>query len=123
MRLPCWRQSSYDAWDTTTGVIDGAFSFLVLVPFFLIVVPLATFVAELPVAFVRGLLSPDGWIEATTWYPSRVTIVWRVSDRRTLPEFLATITDRLARGYDELEFEGVELVEMTEPLGFRDIVA
>lgn len=122
-RLPAWRQNDFDPWDYTTGVLDGLLAFLVLLPFFMIILPFATFVAELPIAVARGLFTSPRWVEAVTWYPQTIRITWRIADRRKLAEAYDRILQQLVRGYDQLEVEGAKIVEMTEPLGIRDLSA
>lgn len=119
-RLPPWRENGFDPWNHTTGVLDGLFSFLVLLPVFMVIVPLATWIAELPVAFVRGAVSREGWIEAVTTYPQEIKIIWRVADRRHLPESFERVTQALAQGYDAPTFDGVAIVAMTPPAALQD---
>jgi hypothetical protein len=120
-RLPPWRQNNFDPWNYTTGILDGLFAFLILLPFFLIIVPVAAFLAEFPVAVARGLFSADGWIEAVCWYPQTLRIRWHIEDRHRLGESVDHVTQQLARGYDGLTFGGAEIVEITPPAGLNDL--
>jgi hypothetical protein len=121
IRLPPWRDNGFDPWDYARGPLDGLFAFLVLLPVFMVVVPLAVFVAELPIALVRGLFGSYGWIEAVTWHPQTMKITWRIDDRRDLREIFDRIAARLAEGYEGMEFEGACIVGMTPPAGLKDL--
>jgi hypothetical protein len=100
---------------------DGLVAFLVLLPLFVVIVPVIRFAVELPFALVRGLLSSHGWIEAVCWWPQTLRITWRIDDRRKLGDAFARITSALARGYEGRECEGVRIVAMTPPAGLRDL--
>lgn len=121
LRLPPWRENDFDPWNYTTGVLDGLFAFLVLLPVFMVIVPLATWIAELPVALVRGVFARNGWVEAVTTYPEAIKITWRVDDRTHLAATFERIAQTLAQGYDGLTFEGVAIVAMTPPAGLSDL--
>jgi hypothetical protein len=112
-RLPPWRQNSYSPeFDLS---IVSVFEYLVLLPIAVVVVPIAVFVAELPISLVRGVFGRGRWIEAVCWYPQTMRIVWRVDDRRKLRASFERLRGQLAQGYTGLEFEGARIVERTPP--------
>lgn len=119
-RLPEWRQFDFDPW-LPESILGSLIGLLILAPLFLVIVPLAVVVAELPIALVRGLRASHGWIEAVSWYPQTLKISWRIDDRRNLEAAFDRITRQLAQGYEGLEFEGAEIVAMTPPAGLRDL--
>jgi hypothetical protein len=104
-------------------MIDGLVAFVILLPVFMVIVPLATFVTELPVALARGLFGSHAWVEAVSWYPQTMRIAWRIDDRRNLSEAYERILVQLPQGYDGLQFEGAQIVEMTPPAGLHDLSA
>ena len=116
-----WRENNFNPWNYATGVLDGLFAFLILLPFFLIIVPAAVFIAEFPVALARGLFSGDSWIAGVSWYPQTLRITWHVEDRHRLGECIDRITQQLVGGYDGLTFSAAEIVEMTPPAGLNDL--
>jgi hypothetical protein len=122
-RLPVWRQNDFDPWDHTVGVLDAVVAFVILLPIFVVIVPLAVFAAELPVSLARGLFGSHGWVEAVSWYPQTMRITWRVDDRRNLASVYERIVEHLSQGYDGLRFEGVRIVDMTPPAGLADLSA
>jgi hypothetical protein len=118
VRLPRWRHSEYDPWDDATDFVSGVFAFVVLVPFFWFILPLAQALAELPVAVARSFFSSTRWVEATSRTTSEITIVWRTR-RDRVHEVADYIARTLPHGYEDLTPQGAELISMTRPPGLE----
>jgi hypothetical protein len=120
--LPSWPDSQYDPADDAAGIASGLVAYLVLAPFFWLVVPLARVLVELPFAVGRSLFSRTRWVEATCADPAEIRIVWRTS--RDQAEAVAShVIRQLAKGYADLVPAGVVRESMTKPPGFDDLRA
>jgi len=111
-RLPRWRKNPYERLGAAPALDD-----LWIASDF---VPLGQFAVELPLALARGVVDRGGWIEAVCRYPD-ARITWRVTNRRELRASLERIGEQLARGYDSLELDGVEIAAVTPPGAVREL--
>jgi hypothetical protein len=119
-RAPKLRQSDFEPHDDGDWfwiVLDHAYGIVVW-----FVVPVLIAIAELPVAFVRGVFSSRRWIEARSDDLSPIVALWS-ADRRDSRLVADELTESLAGGYEWESPAGAEFVEMTEPPGLRDLDA
>src|SRR4051794_20185768 len=121
-RLPALADSEFDPLEHAHDLIDGLFIFLVLVPFFWIVIPLARAVALLPIAFVRPIFSPKRWVVAESRWPGSIEIIWE-AHKDDVAAVAHDVTDQLGRGYEHLSPPNARRVSMTEPPGLADLDA
>jgi hypothetical protein len=118
-----WPDSNFDPGNQDDGDLFWiAVNYLVLAPFFWLVLPLVRLIAMAPVELVRGLVSSSRWVEAEASVPATIRIVWRVPKERAA-EAAEHVAGRLAVGYDKLAPAYAEFISMTELPGTRDLTA
>jgi hypothetical protein len=99
VRLPRWR--TQDAFfDESVGegldIFSLAFA-VVLFPFTHLLIPLALYIVELPIALIRAVGTRDRWVEAMSYYPTEQWALWR-TPRDDAPTVVAMVASQLAAG-------------------------
>lgn len=115
LRLPPWRQPDHDPLEDAEHPLDVAIAFLAAV-FLGLVVPLLTFVAELPVAVARSLVSRTRWVEAVCPWPAYIRVTWKATAKNARAA-RDHVVEHLARGYENVDPPNAERIEMTKPPG------
>jgi hypothetical protein len=98
LRLPPWRQIGVFDEDPGFGSFDlfATTLQLALMPFTLLLIPLAIAIVEFPVAAVRSLLSGNAWVEAVSHYPEE-RYLWQTSPEDA-PLVHASVASSLSLG-------------------------
>jgi hypothetical protein len=100
VRLPPWRQIDVwsDTWSTGTDFdLVGILLALIMLPFALLLIPLASAIVEVPIAVGRGLLSSTVWVEAVSHWPREQSYLWRTT-RADAPGVRADVAGHLSSG-------------------------
>ena len=94
--------------------------YLILAPFFWLILPLIWLLVQLPVAILRPLVSSTRWVEALSTWPNELKLIWKT--RRGQAAAVAEhVVAKLPQGYEDLTPVGAELVYMTRPPGLDDL--
>ena len=118
IRMPAWPHSSYDPADD--DLLWSLLGYLILAPFFWLILPLIWLLVQLPVAILRPLVSSTRWVEALSTWPNELKLIWKT--RRGQAAAVAEhVVAKLPQGYEDLTPVGAELVYMTRPPGLDDL--